>query len=979
MVLRASSSAASRLKRAKSTSSVKSSRHIPPVPELIDPQIAHYHALTAASIAMQRSNHRSSMDLRGSCDTSNHGDSEADGIGFRYSKPRSIRFNPNDNDGAHSQQPCTQSPSSIASPGSDGTVKNVPAFNAAAEQLTPRMNQVSGIRDSVSSAPSSYRKLRKAKSMFSTRKRAMKDASHSPHRAYNYSDSPETGHLSRATLRRSKSFFETETAQQPGRMKRVQSQDAAIQLAREQYLQGLKQPKQNDGSESVRNRRERYRSKPFRKSLRSSSGQESETDFLPTTQSTGTSVARPTEHHRSSKSRIFSISIKNGLRRIFGRNSTAQEDANMSVERQRKRRLEFSNYISSESTGKLGLPNSLHRYLPDTYAEPTTISNRPASIRTMISSDSFNTSSSRVTSWTDSTAANTVAARDPVSERSRLSIIQENGGPPEPIPSPSSFHYNDGYSVFRKPLYTERNSDNSYDAVDSQRVYSALVRHMGEAQHDDKRDMTPTAGTVRRPNYSPSLSVYSHRTSNTVRHIPSEASMRTIKALPGAQRKSPSSRSHVSVGSNYPGDASGLTPQEIAQQNENVGRHRSRQPLRQTRSFFKPSPQARLNMPNPLVPPRLSSYENVRASDDDTGSVIISRPNAIEEAIGESPISPSVYSRTTSGETPRRNESNRDLSLSESSDERGTVTILTSERLPYRPKDTGGYTRNDRQTKPSADWRSWMSSQMDLLETAANNYSMPQYDQLRNSHYREDTQINDDTYDQRVEESPTKADETQSSSTETPEKLSSCAGQRPPLMELKSFAQSNFSRPLRLSPDVPLRVSRTTARKPSVVIGSESPHSVHINTDANLDSASLTGSNLPRDASRSPSVSPLVYSKPRFSDYAKNPVTPTRAPKNLQSTVSIRHVNEQESPSGPSSDPIKTSKAVNVNSMRSRRDNGGVTNENARGIRAHSKNNLSALGDIHSTISSKRMVDLFLSQRRRQMGAAENATENAFL
>ncbi|KKZ67284.1 hypothetical protein EMCG_07030 [[Emmonsia] crescens] len=906
--------------------------------------------MAAASIAMQRSNQRSSMDLRRPCNASHSGDSEADGFSFHSSRARSIRFTASDNFGAQSQRPFIQCPGSVVSPSSDGTARNDSAFNAAVEELTPRMSELSGIADSISSAPSSYRKLHRAKSMFSTRKCAMKpsESSYSPFRSYTYSDSPEMGHLSRATLRRSKSFFGTETVQQPQDVMRIQSQNAAVQLAREQYLLELQQPKQYDGSESILSRKKQQQSKPFRKSLRSSSGWDAENGIPFDTRSTDHGVIHPNKTLRTSKSRIFSVSIKNGLKRIFGRSSMAQEKKNASPG-QRTHRLGFSDYISSEST---------------------------ASIRTMRSSDSFGTFSSRATSWTDSTTTNTMATRDAASERNRLSIIQENGGPPESIPSPSSFHYNDGFSVFRKPFYPGRSSNNACDVVDSQRVYSALVRHIAEAQHHDDGDVTPRAGTVRRSIYSPSSSAYSHHNTNSIRHIPSDASMRTIRALPTIRSKSPSSRSQMSVGSNYRREALAITPQEIAQHNENMSRHRSRQSLHRSRSsLFQPSRQMRTEILNPLVPPRFSSYEQVMGSDDDTESVIISRPDVIER----STISPSVYSRTTNGDSPRHYGSRRDLNFSESSDERGTVTILTSERLPYKPKDTGSSTCNDRQIKGSAEWKSWMNSQMDLLDTTSDNYAMTQYDKFPTTHYREKTEIHE-SKDGNAEESPITPQNTQSTSAEVFQGPSSLhVDQRPPLVELKPSTQNNFSRPLRLSPDISISISRTAVQKPLVVARSESSHSVHITPDVHLQSSTPTDSLLPRSVSRSPSASPLVYEKSKYPDLTTAPVTPTRAPKAVQSTISLRNHSEIYTPTRRISDPRKLAPTVNFSSVRNRGDNDRVTNENSRGSRANTKSDLSALGDIHSTISSKRMVDIFLSQRRRQMDGAEKATENAFI
>ncbi|OJD21604.1 hypothetical protein ACJ73_07054 [Blastomyces percursus] len=959
MVSRVSNATVKPLKRAKSTSSVKSCRRIPPVPELINPQAVHYHAMAAASIAMQRSNQRNYMDLRGHCSTSHNGDSRADAFSFHSSNARSIRFTPGDGNCAQSLQPPIPCPNSIASPSSDGAARNDPAFNPVAEEFDPKTSELFGIDNSVPSAPSSYRKLRKAKSMFSTRRRAMKssDSSYSPFRSNTYSDISEVDHLSQATLRRSKSFFVAEITRQPDDVKRTQSQNAAIQLAREQYLQEIQHPKQKYGPESILSGRERHQPRPFRKSLRSSSGGDVE-NGIPDAMKPG--VIHPSKNLRNSKSRMFSASIKNGLKRIFGRGSVAQDEKTASTV-QRTHRLGFSDYVSSESTG------------------PMSIGNRPASIRTMRSSDSFGTFSSRATSWADSTATNTTAVGNTVSEGNRLSIIQENGGPLEPIHSGSSFHYNDGYSVFRKPLYPERSGNNAFDAVDSQRVYSALLRHIDGSHRHNQGDVTPRAGTVRESLYSPSSSVYSTPTANSIRHVPSEASMRTIRALPQVRSQSPGSQSQISIGSKYHREAAAITPQEIAQRNENMTRYRSMQSLHRSRSSLCPR---RRQMPseilNPLVPPRFSSYEQTTGSDDDTGSVIVSRPDVIDRFA----VSPSVYSRTTSGDSPNRQGSRKDLSFSEASDERGTVTILASERLPYKPKDAGGYACNNSEIKGSAEWKSWMNSQMDLFDTTPESHSTTQNAKFPNSHYREKTEIHDESKDGIHDKSLTTSQTSESSTVEPiQEPASFDVDQRPPLVELKPMTQNNFSRPLRLSPDIPISISRPVVQKPSVVTRSESPHSVHL-TDVNLGRSAPTDSILSRSASSSPSASAsteLVYEKSRCPDLSTSPVTPARASKAIHSTISLYNHSEKNSPSKRVSDPKQLAPTANFSSVRNRRDNGQFTNENLREGRLTTKSDLPALGDIHSTISSKRMVDIFLSQRRRQMGGEEKGMEYAFI
>jgi hypothetical protein len=64
--------------------------------------------------------------------------------------------------------------------------------------------------------------------------------------------------------------------------------------------------------------------------------------------------------------------------------------------------------------------------------------------------------------------------------------------------------------------------------------------------------------------------------------------------------------------------------------------------------------------------------------------------------------------------------------------------------------------------------------------------------------------------------------------------------------------------------------------------------------------------------------------------------------------------------------PIANGKPSSFRSLRNYRDSRGVNNENTRQQDEHDDNH--KFQDIHSAISSKRMVEMFLDSRRQQMG-----------
>ena len=86
---------------------------------------------------------------------------------------------------------------------------------------------------------------------------------------------------------------------------------------------------------------------------------------------------------------------------------------------------------------------------------------------------------SRVTSWTNSSVASSTV-RGPALAGNRLSIIKEDGGPHQP--SSSAGRHLGGVNAFQNPLETENEDGQPYPPVDSQQIYSALMKRIGEEE-----------------------------------------------------------------------------------------------------------------------------------------------------------------------------------------------------------------------------------------------------------------------------------------------------------------------------------------------------------------------------------------------------------------------------------------------------------------------------------------------------------------
>ncbi|EEQ34182.1 conserved hypothetical protein [Microsporum canis CBS 113480] len=849
-----SSSANQRVRRSKSSVSVQTRRPVKSS-EAFDTELAQLQALAAASLAMRRhGNHPSSSSsgAKGSCDQPSSIDS-----GYRQCASLS---------GDNESESCCQT-AHIAEPtiheGSPSTFEQ------------PRGEQDGFNVSSTSPRPSSYRRLRKSKSMFCThRLSGSNELKHLPQRDNNRSASSGTGRLSHRTLRRSLSFLRGNGESKAAPNSRANPPNLPIELAREY------------------------------------------------------------------------------LRRIFGRRLSGTHEVSPE-QPDTQHGLNSPNIGSSEDSSCFDGSSDYTNYRDQLLSRNA--ANTAPSVRSMKSCSSMATSNSRVTSWTDSTAGNTITMKQPPPlARQGLDIIREDSDAYTPTPSPGR-HRHDGYSIFRQPR------DNAVN-IDSQRMFSALMRNIDETKN---KRIAKQMSSISQKTKS-ILESSANCSPLTIRAVKQSPSVSSVRCSRPALRGSPSSRSQISVRSSR---TVRLTPQEIARKNEILSRKQSEQTIRGL------DPNDLLGIPisqNEEIN-GLLQYQNERLdTQEDTGSVIIRR--SLDNA--NPPLSPSVYSRTTGVMSPY--QSRIDVDASDSDDEEGgTATILDSQRLPYRPRRTSQAIRG-----ASGDWKIWMNSQMDLIDTAACSASLGNPTYSLPGHYREDTQINSPSPEElMLTQNKLITHEVSSLCSIHKAKAPDNKG-KTDLAEAQFIPSNNFSRPLRSSPNGILSTCSTVVRKPSIKTSA-----IHQPYTPDICDSEMTPSPLSlrtRSASRTPttaSISPLLYHKTR----------PSVESALLEDSPIARGGQSSRARYGKSTSPICPSdgkqllREIQFNPVRHRREPVNVTKENKCSSTSYRQsdrpNYASKLNGLHSTISTKRMVDIFLNERRQMTtrGSEDGTPEPAFL
>jgi hypothetical protein len=787
MLSRGTSDASTRLRRSKSSASVNRRRKEPLVKETVDPETAHRDAMTAAQIAMDRANERASAEMRRSADLSrNQSNASRPGVG---ATPRSQNIRFTDTVEPRRQRSTLQSKttpvaSSVYMPGSNSYTQ-LPNVGKG-----PPLNEF-GLADGYGSTPSSYRRLRKTKSMLTPRKRgsSVQDlSSQSPGtpRTLRHVKSSvgDHDHGLRLGLKRSMSFLKLSSGNLSRTFKRSHStcehNDAAVDRAREQFMQDVEDQRLRKRPSFLSAPKIRHR-KAFRKSVRSNRT----TDY-------GDGVS--SEHQQTkqeSKLRSFSASLRDRVKRVLKRSTS--KDNNLPAQHLDASRPHFRDYVNGTESNvsqeeymvdnhQSGSRGSI--YVPSSHKEESLedLEAISRSLRSMHSSDSLRSNGrSRVTSWTNSTMTNSLPGRGTPIERKRLSIIQEHGGPHQP--SSSIGRHMDEVSATHLPLTARHGNEQLNSPIDSQRVYSALMKRIDQEQEEQNRCKTPRAGALQesRPKYT--SSAHSFQTAPTIRQVTSEDSLHTIAPDDHHRQFSLQAPSWHAM--------EGKTPQEIVQENESLDKRKSRiAPQEDQSSFFPFSSEKKPPTTSPFKLALAARREQQTSSDEENGSVVITRPSQGDTGFETS--SESQYSRTTSGQLPMVGMNRSDPEIGD--EPTGMATIIPNRMNRYpRPSPSLAQLHKAR-SNASVEWKSWISTQMTDIDRRNSRSST--------AHYREGAQIDGDdvAVGGRIGSAAglgRRLSARTASDDETPahDRRSSTMNDRFPLLELKEVPRNNTPKP----------------------------------------------------------------------------------------------------------------------------------------------------------------------------------------
>lgn len=732
MLSRGNSTASNRLRHAKSSSFAKSAAHrIGIEPQTVDPLTARQQAVAAASHAFEHGQ-------GGQWQTS--APSPVKDNEKRLGRRQSVRFaGPNATDTRDIQ--ITKRVAPIDNASNDGHRGPVHAPHML-EETRPRRSEsylrnlqtsqeeYAGFR--ISSLPSSYQKLRKSKSMFNPR-------NHRP-AIITGGSTQESAQINRAhpasspRLRRSFSFVrDSDNASTHTDQHTIQ--DIAVQIARDKFLRQAENQPSEDDSYSVPSGKTQKMQKAFRRTVRTSS-----------TNSYGSGVVsattpfadRITKRGFGNKARSLSVSLKNRLKRVFSRTPDAEEA--LPIQQVDAGRLHFGDSISPSSGVDQQyhpVPSPNHDIVRNTISRESMLidipklldkPSNPGSIRSVRSDDDISNTRSRATSWTDSTATNTITSNQ-TKEKKRLSIIQENGGPYQP--SSPIRHYGDLGSLFHQPFRS--NSVGARAGIDSRRIYSAIQKRIDERKRNGPSSEESESVTEKGPendgfqpfdtepvslssrtmaNTSPDTIVQGHRV--RMRKSAEFASTGVV-----SDSLIPAKEGLIDQGyqRNFIGMPIGLTPQQIAERNEG-GIPSPKRPLREVKSTFFPS-STRIERSNTSpyrqamhcgveekygTDPVVKNYEYIGSNGSPRRRIT---PGS--DRIRNTAKTESIYSRTSSGDTPKPEKSSLSVATSAASTGAGTAVIITT-RTKYDQSLSPSRQRSNSSLRSSVDWQQLMAS-----------------------------------------------------------------------------------------------------------------------------------------------------------------------------------------------------------------------------------------------------------------------------
>jgi len=819
----------------------------------------------------------------------------------------------------------------------------------------------------VASEPSSYRRLRKAKSMFSPGKAPSavfangtpNSKRHIQRRSLQSSDA--TGKPVRIPdprLKRSYSFLRGVTDRLSTANRQYATHDAAIQLARDTYFHQVEQQRLKEQHSFLHLGRRAKTQKSFRRTVRTSS-----------TNSYGSAVSSPlpsVELERpadfGSKARTISHTWKEKLKRVFKRSADDQE---IPVQHLDAKHTHYGDHTPIFH-GSLPEPNAeLLRRVgsreSSLHIQPIVVSKSPCSgsIRSLSSDEDDINDKSRVTSWTNSTAVNTINMPS-FMERKRLSIIREDGGPNQSSSSTQRVdNLGAGYAPFRQPV-----KQGGAGHVETKRIFSALQREIdqnnrnatvydsdsetcSDSDRQRKHQRLPIPG--RRSSNRPGVRRINTATEGTSQHwLPScmvannSTETKVDHSLQQAVTKGPRSRYQH----DYEGTQKDLTPQEIASMNESSVPV-SRRPLREVKSAFFPATM-RIERSN-VSPFKRAMYVGSEDEDAAIRSQLADQRAIIGSSMrnGSAAGSESVYSRSSSDQTSKAAASSLSLAGTESSGKAGTSTavIITSRSLAQEPSARPLLPQRYSSTNCSGDWKKFLASEVAYLEDTGRPHGLEGdgFSVKERGHRKESAQLD--------------GDDTRIGTLRTPDIV--------PKQPLGIIHGNSIERPRSIGGTVPFSIQH-----PAIIMSRQNENVPITPNLVSSQKRSNTGRGVPSSGSMNSSPSGL---RQRPSQASLNPHNVSEKPPATESP----RVNSERA---ERLRRLKSSSSAALRLTPSGSENQAVYN--TTGISGHESEGSDASPITMYTHAAKnhKLVDSFLENRRSQLRISEeSATDPAFL
>ena len=318
---------------------------------------------------------------------------------------------------------------------------------------------------------------------------------------------------------------------------------------------------------------------------------------------------------------------------------------------------------------------------------------------------------------------NSLPGRNTPMERKRLSIIQEHGGPHQP--SSSIGRHMDEVSATHLPLSARHSNAQVTTPIDSQRVYSALIKRIDQEQEEQDRARPPIAGAFQEPGKDYTSIAHNFQTAPTIRQVASEESIHTI--APDYRHR------EVSLQAPSRHEPEGKAPPQMAQEKESLDKGKCRMALPEVQSSFFPfSSENKPQTPSPFKLALAARREQETSSDEENGSVVITRPTQGENRFETG--SQSQYSRTTSGQRPMAGTNRSDPEIGDES--AGMATIIPN-RVNQYPRSSSSLAQPHKaRSNATIEWNFWVNFQVTDLERRNSRSST--------THYREGAQIHGD-------------------------------------------------------------------------------------------------------------------------------------------------------------------------------------------------------------------------------------------